>query len=411
MGQQQIKILLIEDNPGDARLMSEMLSESGTNAFELEWCKDLASGLQRLEAGDIGLLLLDLGLPDSHGLGTFSKAYSQVPHIPIIVLSGLDDETAAIQTVHEGAQDYLVKGYVNSHGLVRAIRYAIERKRTQEQLAQYAEELRSKNDQMEADLDMAREIQVVLLPPQFLAFPRGSSSQNASLHFHRRYLPVTSLGGDFFDVLELSKTQAGLFLCDVMGHGVRSALVTAMMRALVEEPTPLTTDPGKFLSQLNHRLLTILRQAEVPTFASAFYLVTDVVSGQMRYASAGHPPPLHLNRKAGVVQALSLPGGQPGLALGISDEAEYATGQISLAVHDLVVLFTDGLYEVEGPNKEYYGLERFLQAIRKRVHVPPAKLFADVIAEAQQFSVTGGFTDDVCLVGMEVARLGAPPSS
>jgi sigma-B regulation protein RsbU (phosphoserine phosphatase) len=174
----------------------------------------------------------------------------------------------------------------------------------------------------------------------------------------------------------------------------------------VEEPTPLTTDPGKFLAQLNHRLLTILRQADVPTFASAFYLVADVATGQMRYASAGHPPPLHLKRKAGVVQALPLPGGQPGLALGISEEAEYATGQCSLAVHDMVVLFTDGLYEVEGPNKEYFGLERLLESMRKRVNAPPAKLFADLLAEAQQFSVTGGFTDDVCLVGMEVTRIG-----
>src|SRR5262245_56268830 len=97
IAQEQIKVLLIEDNPGDARLMSEMLSESGSNSFELEWAKDFASGMQRLAAGDIRVLLLDLGLPDSQGLGTFSKAHEQAPRIPIIVLSGLDDETAAIQ--------------------------------------------------------------------------------------------------------------------------------------------------------------------------------------------------------------------------------------------------------------------------------------------------------------------------
>src|ERR1051325_2508744 len=236
MEEKPIKLLLVEDNPGDAHLMELMLRD--TRGFQMTWVEQLAAGLKRLEAGDIDLVLLDLSLPDSHGPGTFSKMHAQRPQVPIIVLSGLDDEEVAIKTVQEGAQDYLVKGHVDTHLLVRAMRYAIERKRAQEQLALYAEELRKRNEQMEADLDMAREIQTVLLPPQSLTFPRQPGPQGASLYFHRRYLPTTTLGGDFFDMMELAETKAGLFICDVMGHGVRSALVTAMMRALVEEPSP-----------------------------------------------------------------------------------------------------------------------------------------------------------------------------
>src|ERR1043166_6291341 len=210
---------------------------------------------------------------------------------------------------------------------------------------------------MEADLDMAREIQVVLLPPQSLSFPRTAAPQEASLQFHRRYLPATSLGGDFFDMLELSQAEGGLFICDVMGHGVRSALVTAMMRVLVEEPSPVTLDPGKFLAKINQVLLGILRQAEVPTFASAFYLVADVPRGQIRYANAGHPMPFHLRRSAGVVERLALAEGQCGPALGLHEEAVYATAECPMAVNDLIVLFTDGLFEVESANREYFGQE------------------------------------------------------
>jgi PAS domain S-box-containing protein len=128
------KILLIEDNPGDARLLREGLVEIKRASFELEWVNRLSTGLERLAGGGIDAILLDLSLPDSQGLATFTQVYAQAPYVPIIVLSGLDDAQLAIQAVREGAQDYLVKGKIDSDLLTRTIRYAIERKRTEEAL-------------------------------------------------------------------------------------------------------------------------------------------------------------------------------------------------------------------------------------------------------------------------------------
>jgi len=128
------KILLIEDNPGDARLLRERLVEVKHASFELEWVNRLSTGLERLAGGGIDAILLDLSLPDSQGLATFTQVYGQAPYVPIIVLSGLDDAQLAIQAVREGAQDYLVKGKIDSDLLTRTIRYAIERKRTEEAL-------------------------------------------------------------------------------------------------------------------------------------------------------------------------------------------------------------------------------------------------------------------------------------
>ncbi len=128
-----VKVLIIEDNPGDARLMGEMLAEVKGTEFDLEWLDRLSTGLERLAGGGIDVALLDLSLPDSQGLDTFVKAHEQAPGVPIIVLTGLDDEELAVKAVRQGAQDYLVKGQVDNNLLVRAVRYAIERKRTEQE--------------------------------------------------------------------------------------------------------------------------------------------------------------------------------------------------------------------------------------------------------------------------------------
>jgi PAS domain S-box-containing protein/putative nucleotidyltransferase with HDIG domain len=134
MSDTPINVLLIEDNPGDARLIQELLAEGGGTRFALECVDRLSTGLARLVANDIGLVLLDLGLPDSQGFDTFARTYAQAPRVPIVVLSGLADEAMATKTVHEGAQDYVVKGHLDSYALVRTIRHAIERKRAEEDL-------------------------------------------------------------------------------------------------------------------------------------------------------------------------------------------------------------------------------------------------------------------------------------
>ncbi|MDI6886384.1 MAG: histidine kinase dimerization/phosphoacceptor domain -containing protein [archaeon] len=134
MEDKPIKVLLVEDNPGDARLIREMLSEARSAQFDLKYADLLSTGLERLAAGEVDVLLLDLLLPDSHGLNTFARAYAQAPEIPIVVLTGIDDDTLAVKAVHEGAQDYLVKEQLDGNLLERSIRYAIERKRAVEQI-------------------------------------------------------------------------------------------------------------------------------------------------------------------------------------------------------------------------------------------------------------------------------------
>jgi len=140
-----VRLLLVEDNPGDARLIQEMLAEAGVSRFDLQCVDRLSSALERLAHGGIDVVLLGLSLPDSRGFDTVGKLLAQSSKIPIIVLTGLDDEALAAKAVREGVQDYLVKGQIDSNLLVRAMRYAIERKRGEEAVQQRNRELATLN--------------------------------------------------------------------------------------------------------------------------------------------------------------------------------------------------------------------------------------------------------------------------
>ena len=134
-----IKILLVEDNPGDALLVRVLLEEAGTDRFDVKDVGRLGEAIERLVEEDFSVVLLDLSLPDSQGLDTVEQVRTAAPRAPIVVLSGLDDEETALQALQSGAQDYLVKGQGDGNLIARAIRYAIERKRAEEELAYMAQ--------------------------------------------------------------------------------------------------------------------------------------------------------------------------------------------------------------------------------------------------------------------------------
>jgi signal transduction histidine kinase len=133
---ERLRVLLIEDNLADARLTRELLNEAELDGFELVLASTLTQGIAQLDANEFDIVLLDLSLVDAQGLDTVRRLRQRQPRIPIIVVSGLDDEELAIEALHEGAQDYLVKGQGDGHLIARAMRYAIERKRTELQLTE-----------------------------------------------------------------------------------------------------------------------------------------------------------------------------------------------------------------------------------------------------------------------------------
>jgi sigma-B regulation protein RsbU (phosphoserine phosphatase) len=290
-------------------------------------------------------------------------------------------------------------------GLVSTTRDITARKRAEEQLAAYAEALQEKNDHLEADLAMARELQHALLPQHYPRFPSCASLGSSALRFYHFFRSSSGVGGDFFDVFQISDSMAGVFICDVMGHGVRAALVAAILRALVEDLRAQATEPARFLRDLNRSLAHILKHSRLTMFVSACYLIADLARGELHYANAGHPTPLCVHRARQSAESLPFGGSKPDPVLGIFDDAQYHSSCCELSAGDILLLFTDGLFEVEGADAQYYDQPRLLRAVSQRADLCAEELCQQLVKEVQQFAATKDFADDVCLIAMEIDQL------
>ena len=279
-------------------------------------------------------------------------------------------------------------------------------KQAEEKLAEHTRELERKNRQNEEELKMARELQLAMLPHEFPCMPRNKPREESHLEFFSFFSPMGAVSGDFFDIIPLSDTRVGLFICDVMGHDVRAALVTAMMRALVEDLSATTVEPGELLTQINREVAGVFMQTGSTMYATAFYLIADVARAEFRYANAAHPEPLLVRRQRGTVELLGVESKQKkGPALGLFSEGRFPTHRLPMEAGDLIAMFTDGLIETEGRDHEAFSSERLLALVRQHAQLPANELLAVLINEVKQFSACSGFEDDVCIAGVEVKRL------
>ncbi|HEY5706031.1 MAG TPA: SpoIIE family protein phosphatase [Terrimicrobiaceae bacterium] len=264
-------------------------------------------------------------------------------------------------------------------------------------------ELESKNALFEADLQLAREIQEALLPRDYPIFPGSGISRQSLLSFAHCYRPAEAIGGDFFDIFSLSQARAGIFICDVTGHGLRGALVTSILRTLLEELRPLMDDAGSFLGALNRRLRAVLERVEQPISATAFYMIADTAAKEVSFANAGHPDPLRLRRQAGIVEPLSEGQERTGPALGLFDSATYPVSRSSFDDADCIALFTNGLYKVHSPQGNEFGRSALVSTFLRYKDLHAEELCSAVLKELSGFAGRSDFDDDVCIVTVERA--------
>jgi serine phosphatase RsbU (regulator of sigma subunit) len=290
-------------------------------------------------------------------------------------------------------------GLIPVHALVR-LQAALREKHVRELQIQ-RQEIAEKNAQMEADLALAREMQLALLPQQFPVFPADAHVDGSHLRFSHLYLPTTAVSGDFFHVLPLDERRAGVFICDVMGHGVRSALITAMVRVLVQDACPNAPDAAALLARVNRGLMEIIPHDAGMMFVTASYAIFDVERRTVQYASAGHPPPLHLMRGTCAVEPLPIPRGDFNPALAIFPGAAFHAYEQTLEEGDVVLFYTDGIFEVDDAAGEQLGMEGLTACVKSCAAAPLAKLVPGILA-AVQAGAAHGFDDDVCLLAAEL---------
>ncbi|MGH7939527.1 MAG: SpoIIE family protein phosphatase [Limisphaerales bacterium] len=532
MDPQALKILFIGNDDGFAHTAAEALEKSGGLLERAEF--DRAASL--LKTNGFSAVLFQPASPNTASLFQVTALTIQAPHVPVIVVGSVNDDSFAVESINAGAQGYLAREEFQPHLMLRTIRCAVERqiervalvaekenyygifdhliegifrttpdghymmanvalahiygydspadlianitdiahslyvesgrreefvelmqgndvitgfeskiyrkdqtviwiaencravrdaegkalyyegtvediterkhaeeqiRRTTAELSRSREELRIKNELMEENLRMAREIQLTMLPQQYPLFPKGAPPDQSAFQFTHRYCSAEAVSGDFFAVLALSDEEAGVLICDVTGHGIRAALVTAMIRALAEELKPCAGDPGFFLRKLNSDLFNILKSTGSPMLTTAFYFVANWQTGTLRFANAGHPKPLLVRRPDNSVTALANTIGHSQPALGLFDDPPYETSEAPIAPGDFIMLFTDGLYEVQGANEELYSQQRLIMDLKALIAKPTSRIFDDLLTVVRNFSVGHEFEDDVCLVGMD----------
>lgn len=264
-------------------------------------------------------------------------------------------------------------------------------------------ELQRINEQIMEDLRMAAKLQRTFLPQNYPSFsaPDGRSL----IQFYHYYEADIDLGGDFCSVYRISDTRAGLLICDVMGHGVRSALVTGIIYVYAGELAPQVDSPGGFLTALNQRLTPVLSSEEEYLFVTAAYCTIDLESGELAVAVAGHPLPFIIQPRLGSVSQLTRAGDVSGPALAIDPDHSYESATIQMSPGDEVLMYTDGICEALNSSRDEFGVEHLEETIQNDNNLPLQELILRIIKVVQDYTGSKKLGDDVCLLGFTLKDL------
>jgi serine phosphatase RsbU (regulator of sigma subunit) len=374
---ERLRVLLVEDDEGDAFLVRELLHEAEA-PFELVVATSLREATTKV--GGIQCILLDLGLPDAEGIDGLRKLLAVAGSAAVCVLTGRSDEHLGVAAVAEGAQDYLVKGQVDGVLLSRALRYAIERKRADE------------NAQRLREIEL-RQAESARLERGLLPQPLMSTDEVAVHTFYRSGRAMGLLGGDFFDVVQAAGNRLHVIVGDVCGHGVDEAALGVELRVAWRALVLAGVPDEQILGALEQVLMSERRAREV--FATVASVVLDLSANRATVRLAGHPPPVVLagGRSAPVAA-------RGGIVLGVSPKPAPAT-EVELAGEDWsLLMYTDGLIEARtGAGNERLdvdGLCRLLDEPDARA-VSLAALPAWLVGRAEQAN-GGPLADDVAML-------------
>ncbi|MER5769748.1 fused response regulator/phosphatase [Streptomyces sp. NPDC001985] len=376
-------VLLIEDDPGDALLVEELVTDSDM-ALDLGWARSLGEALPRIREERPHCVLLDLHLPDAQGLQALERVIEVAGTSAVLVLTGLAEEQAGLAAVTAGAQDYLVKGRLEPDLFARAVRYSIQRKHAElASAALQAERLRAEeNSRLERGL----------LPTPLLRDDR--------IRVCARYRPGRAhalLGGDFYDVVQTRDGVTHAVIGDVSGHGPYEAALGVCLR-VAWRSFVLAGVRGQRLLELLEEVLVAERSGP-EIFASLTSLTLHLGERRAEVLRAGHPG--FLIRSAAGVRHQDAP---PGPVLGLLPEAaEWPATRLELPLDGAITLYTDGLIEGRTGNGPDRLGEEGLLALARRLDALPSEAFVDgLIDEVRALSAeSGGHTDDTALLHLD----------
>lgn len=379
---EMLSLLLVEDDRADAILVEELIADAGVD-IDVVWAESMAKAEQEIAIARPDCVLLDLHLHDTNGIDGLNRISKQDATIPVVVLTGLNDEHFGVSAVSAGAQDYLVKDRVDPEVLRRAVLYAIERKRAELTTVDlHASQLRAREN---ARLERG------LLPSPLLLDDPG-------VEIVTQYRPSREnalLGGDFYDFVQTPDRTVHVMIGDVAGHGADEAALGVALRIAWRA----LTFAGLHGSDRMRQLERILRaeRAGRGIFATVLSLRIPPTGSTVTAVRAGHPGMLLHGR--GTVEWVEPPGG-PALGLHGSD---WAPQHLELPEGMGLVLLTDGLFEGHiGRGNERLGEEGLLEMARSLAHLP-GREFVDALINGVEARAAshGGISDDIAVVRVE----------
>lgn len=323
----KVNILLVDDYEVNLELLEAYLELSGI-PMNIYKAYTVAEAYAQIEQRSLDLILLDVMLPDGSGYDVCRhlKGFRLYQNIPVIILTALNDKQSMLEGLQAGADEFLTKP-VDSHELILRVKNLLKMKTI-------ANDLDARYRQLHRELVIATELQKSFLP--------RVAPEYEGVQIEVLYKPSSFIGGDFYDFLQIDKTHLGILICDVKGHGVASAMITATIKFQLYDLKRQAPYPELLLEQLNDRLEQFFSSTANDYFVTAFYGVLDLEQRTLSYSNAGQSMPC-LCRSAELIMLEN----EQGLPLGILPGTVYDRQQIRLQAGEELFLYTDGIFELE----------------------------------------------------------------
>lgn len=380
------RILLVEDSSTMRRMLSMKLQDEG---YEVSTANDGQEGLAKAaEEPHPELILTDFEMPEMDGAGLCRavKADKTLRAIPILLLTTLAEIDSKIAGLEAGADDYILKPKSpdDFREMFKRIQAHLRLGDLRNELAEQNRLLQAAHKKLTFELDLARKVQLAMMPrpPK----PRGV------LRLAVRYTPANQLGGDVYDIYRLDNNRLGILVADVSGHGVNSAMLSGMVKALAAPLSIAVLEPGELLAGLD-----VSTEQYFPEgyFCTGFYLIADEETGLLRYAGVGHPPGIIVGPNG----ARTLPSNPGMLGIGMVDGT--AGDSDRLEPGESLVIYTDGLTDAMDPSDVLFGEERLKTVLQSHHGADPTEILNQVDAALYKHTAPGRPADDINIIVLQ----------
>lgn len=382
--EESAKILVVDDEPRNVKILQIHLEARG---YTVLTAGDGDEALEIVSEDLPDLILLDINMPRVDGFEVVAsvRGDKKTAFVPIIMITALrDTQENRIRALEAGADDFIEKPF-NSFEVLARIKSLLR-------IKFYHDTLEQHNARLEAELQMARSVQEVIIP-------QNGIQEIAGCQIASYYSPTLAVGGDFFDIWEIEKNRVGVLISDVMGHGASAALVTVFIKTvLTEHREQIIDNPAELLQILNTRFNDII-SSRLYMFATAFCGVFDITKQLLVCANAGHPSPFLLHGNQPEYERMT--DKYTGNGLGIRRDSEYKNCYYPFDSSGRAFLYTDGAYEVKNKQGEVFSIERLENVITESKDDSPWELIQSVSNNITEFTVDAPNEDDLTLIAIQ----------